>query len=382
MDSGCQIAGEELLVTPAFDASECTKVSLLFSSQFQSAAGVSGKVFLTTDAGMNWSDVLTLNSTEGPNWKEIDISTDAAGEPGVSIAFTYVGDGGFWAIDNVYVLCQPSDLVFKSTFSPLSSPEQKLMVRNTGTADLNIQTIESSGPNALDFQKRNDGCGGQTLAPSEKCTVGVLFSPEAPGDKEVDLTITSSDLNSPTQVAMSGQEVHFLANRGEGTIGTEIMLTGNEFGTKKGKVTLGTSALKILDWENGVIQGLVSKVLTSGPYDITVQPKEPKGAPAQTESDIFTFKGPEIYWVGPGHGAVGDQITIKGRYFGTKKGKVLLGTGEKPKSCKVISWTMDTVTGHSQVVFVVPKGLTPGEKDLTVSGKGGSVTMKGGFTID
>jgi len=34
------------------------------------------------------------------------------------------------------------------------------------------------------------------------------------------------------------------------------------------------------------------------------------------------------------------------------------------------------------VVFVVPKGLTPGAQDLTISNKVGSTTMPGAFRID
>jgi hypothetical protein len=82
----------------------------------------------------------------------------------------------------------------------------------------------------------------------------------------------------------------------------------------------------------------------------------------------FTVKGPEIDSVEPASGSAGDQITIHGFFFGAKKGKVTLGE----KRCKVLSWTMDSETGESEIQFVVPKGLGSGTKELKVSNGVGS----------
>jgi hypothetical protein len=123
----------------------------------------------------------------------------------------------------------------------------------------------------------------------------------------------------------------------------------------------------------------VNKVpLPPAVQDIVIQRKEPKGAPAITIPGGFEVKGPQIVWLDKIHGMAGDSVTLVGKFFGTKKGKVFLGT----KSCKVVTWTMNPVTGHSEVVFVVPKGLTPGAQDLTISNKVGSTTMPGAFRID
>lgn len=93
----------------------------------------------------------------------------------------------------------------------------------------------------------------------------------------------------------------------------------------------------------------------SGSYHVTVQPKVPKGTQAITEQYAFAVKPLQILWLGPYWGSVGDQVTIKGRFFGSKKGKVYIGG----KAGKVISWTMDAY-GISTVVVTVPKGLASG----------------------
>jgi len=135
----------------------------------------------------------------------------------------------------------------------------------------------------------------------------------------------------------------------------------------------------VVSWTDGAIQCQVNKVpLPPALQDIVIQRKEPKGAPPITIPDGFEVKGPEIVWLDKIHGKAGDQVTMVGRFFGTKKGKVLIGG----KSCKVVSWTMNERTGHSEVVFVVPKGLAKGAKDLTVTNKVGTTTKPGGFTID
>ena len=94
---------------------------------------------------------------------------------------------------------------------------------------------------------------------------------------------------------------------------------------------------------------------------MTIQPSGPKGTPSIIESDGFAAKAPEIYSVHQTEGSAYDQVTIEGKFFGTKKGKVYLEYGEGEnlirKSCKVNSWTMEPTTGDSEIVFVVPTML-------------------------
>jgi hypothetical protein len=160
----------------------------------------------------------------------------------------------------------------------------------------------------------------------------------------------------------------------EGTIGTQITVTGSDFGTTKGKVLIGGVPIKITKgaWTPDSITGLISKPSPPGiPYDVVLQPKEPKGVAPINLPGAFTMMAPDITSVVPDSGAEGAIIEISGNFFSTKKGKVYLGE----KKCKVLSWGMDKVT------FVVPKKMTPGPYDLTVTNKLGTDTETNGFAI-
>ena len=161
-----------------------------------------------------------------------------------------------------------------------------------------------------------------------------------------------------------------------GTIGTEITITSSGFGTRKGKVLIATTSLKILDWSDGLIRCLLSRALPPDTYDLTIRPQARGSSPIIIEN-AFTVKAPEILSVDPSHGAQGAGSTIRGNFFGTKKGKVTLGG----KTCKVLRWTMDPTTGVSEIDFVVPKRLDPGTYELIVTTtKVGSDTAD--FTVE
>ncbi len=114
----------------------------------------------------------------------------------------------------------------------------------------------------------------------------------------------------------------------------------------------------------------MSKPLEQGAYDVSVQRKEPKGAPVLIEPEGFTVRPPEIVSIDPPGGFAGQQVTIEVLFFGSKKGKVFLeyeSKGERKwKSCKILKWEMGSKTGESKAVFVVPPGLPSGPHPLKI----------------
>ena len=148
----------------------------------------------------------------------------------------------------------------------------------------------------------------------------------------------------------------------EGTMGTEFTITGSGFGTRKGKVLIGKTSVTVLGWNDELIRCRLTKVITPGVYDVTIQPSGPKGTPPIIEKDGFSVKVAEIHSVEQGKGSAYDLVTIHGKFFGTTKGKVYLEYDDnatyKKKGCTVLSWTMDRTTGDSEVVFVVPPMLS------------------------
>ncbi len=160
-----------------------------------------------------------------------------------------------------------------------------------------------------------------------------------------------------------------------GTVGTELTITGEGFGTKRGRVYIGGVACKVLSWSDTSIRCRVTKPLPAGSHAVGI---EPKGGSAIVMDSAFTVRPPEIDSVEPPYGSAGGRIMIQGRFFGTKKPGVSLGT----KKCKVLSSTMNSATGVSSVVFLVPKGLAPGTYDLVLTNQIGSVTRTAGFVVN
>ena len=352
VDPLCGSVSDELLHTPIFDASSCTELALVFSNRFSHGTGTTGTISVTDNYGKAWTDVLTMSADEGPGWKEVDLG-GASGE-GTQIEFAYSTSGGFWAIDNVWVLCGPPGFSFKA-IENTTSQGQILMITNTGAVDLRINSVNLAGTDAAQFLILGDNCTGQPVAPSESCELEVGFAPGSTGEKTAKLSISSDDSDHPTlEVGLSGRGVLLLVAPEQGTFGSELIIMGSGFGEKKGKVLIGGAALKVTEWKPDSIKGLLSKVVSLGSCEVVVQTKQ-KGAAPISETDAFSVEVPKIWRVVPDHGVVNAPVTITGEYFGTKKGKVTIGG----KSCKVTSWTMQPMTGRSTIEFLVPKGLAP-----------------------
>jgi hypothetical protein len=161
------------------------------------------------------------------------------------------------------------------------------------------------------------------------------------------------------------------------------------FGTSKGRVYLDyddSGAYKrkvctVLSWTMDRTTGDSEVVFVVPPMlpDVCDVVVDPYGTlPETAEEDAFIVKPPEVEMVGPLSGSSGDQITISGNYFGSKKGKVYLGYVSSKgrytkKSCSVVSW------GDDEIVFVVPRGLSAGFYDIIVSNTPGATAFKEGL---
>jgi hypothetical protein len=188
---------------------------------------------------------------------------------------------------------------------------------------------------------------------------GTSSIPSPPGLPEEDLD-GNPRVNGPLPDIGAYEFGGLSVSPDEGTIGTEIEIYGSGFGTKKNKILIGTTALKVLQWTDGWIRASLIKALAPGLYDLTIQPK---GASSILLEGAFTVKVPEILSVEPGTGSFNEEITIHGFFFGNKRGKVTLGG----KNCRIKSWT-------SEIHFVVPRGLSAGTYELKITNGVGSDT--------
>jgi hypothetical protein len=173
----------------------------------------------------------------------------------------------------------------------------------------------------------------------------------------------------------------------EGTIGTQIIITGSGFGTKKGKVLINGIPAKIAKdgWDLTQITCSINKppfpVDTGHPVSVVVN-----RVPIPVDG-TFTLKAPVVDDLLDSSGVYSDPIRITGLFFGTKKGKAYLydPATEKKKNLKVTDWKMLESTGVSELTFVVPKpskAFPAGTYKLKVFNKVGIATASTNFTLE
>jgi hypothetical protein len=171
----------------------------------------------------------------------------------------------------------------------------------------------------------------------------------------------------------------------EGTIGTQVEITNVSLGEKKPKVLIGESKCKVETFTTTSVSCLLKKVKSTNPpgtYDVTIIRKG-KGVEPIVLPNAFSIRAPSITTIDPPSALPNAEVTITGSFFGTKKVKASMSDGiGKSKKGKVVSLTMDSNTGASTLIILVPKKLAPGLYDVTVANKVGEDTVVSGFTIE
>ncbi len=169
--------------------------------------------------------------------------SDAPEDPRIPVRGVGVAPGLF---------VDPDSLAF-GEFSPSSLPSggateaRSLTIENTGNAPLEIERVEVTGGDAAAFSVAGNQCEGATLAPGERCQVGVTYRPGAPARHRATLRVRSPSVQRRTEVALSGA---LLAPR--------IRLSTNEldfgqvvqYGTNELELTIangGSAALALRD---------------------------------------------------------------------------------------------------------------------------------------
>ncbi|RMF93533.1 MAG: SH3 domain-containing protein, partial [Nitrospinota bacterium] len=91
----------------------------------------------------------------------------------------------------------PTQLDFGT--GPLGTPTsaQTITVSDLGTAELSIQSVTLTGPEAQAFRLQNDTCSGQVLVPGGDCTLAIVFTPQTAEQHRATLRIASDDPESP-----------------------------------------------------------------------------------------------------------------------------------------------------------------------------------------
>jgi len=140
----------------------------------------------------------------------------------------------------------------------------------------------------------------------------------------------------------------------EGTVGTEITLTGSDFGDKQGKIEVGAKECQVLAWGETQIQCRLTHPQPPGVYTIAVALHGSQNRSEPMTFAGFTMMAPQIVpEATPRLVSAGEAVTVAGALFGDKKGEVWLedSTGQS-QSAKVQDWSMDSIS------FEIPDGLS------------------------
>ncbi len=99
---------------------------------------------------------------------------------------------------------EPAELVFAPTEVAATSQPAPVTVTNSGTAPLRIEGVGVEGGAARDFDRRGDRCSAATLAPGDRCTIELVFSPRAAGERRAELAFRSDAFGEAPQVVLEG----------------------------------------------------------------------------------------------------------------------------------------------------------------------------------
>jgi predicted dienelactone hydrolase len=102
------------------------------------------------------------------------------------------------------VMLVPASLNFGSRLQGTTSPAKTVVLTNTGSSALAINSITTTGTNPTEFALTQSAPCGTSVSPGGTCTIGLTFKPGGTGARSANLTISDSSTDTPQQVPLSG----------------------------------------------------------------------------------------------------------------------------------------------------------------------------------
>jgi len=162
------------------------------AGEFSQTNGCSASLAADSSCTIN---VTFTPSVSGNRSASLTITDGAAGSPH-TVALSGVGaQTGAPAVS-----LSPTSLNFNGQ-AVGSSASQPVTLTNTGTADLDINSIVITGPDSEEFTQTNT-CGETPLAPSASCTITVTFTPTNVGNATASISINDNATGSPQTVPL------------------------------------------------------------------------------------------------------------------------------------------------------------------------------------
>ena len=221
---------------------------------------------------------------------------------------------------------------------------------------------------------------GSTQGSSTVTFNGISGTPTSWNNTQIVVPVPTGATTGPVVVTIGGMASHSVnfivgtpptisyTNPVSGTVGAQISVVGNYFGSTQGSSTVtfnGISATPT-SWSNAQIVVPVPNGATTGPLAVTV------GSIASNRVNFTVLPTPSITNLSPSSGPVGAAVTITGTSFGATQGASTVTFNGR--SATPTSWNA------TSIAVLVPTGATTGNVVVTVSGvasNGVSFTVSG-----
>lgn len=306
-----------------------------------SSITASGNFAQTNDCGSSVAaassctiSVTFTPSAQGASSGSIAVADDASGTPH-TVALSGVGEGGNSGSPAPDAVLTPGSLSFSSTPVGRSGLSQSVTLTNAGNASLSITNIQTSG----DFNQTNT-CSN-SLAAGSSCSISVVFTPTAEGNRTGNLTVSDNSQGSIQTVSLTGT----------GTAGTLVVTPSI---LTFSSVQVGSSASQSVIVSNtGNAPASINGLQITGNYTQINNCPSPISAGANcTITVVFTPASA---------GILTGSLTLTSGAQNTQQTVALSGTGIQA----------DLVLNPSALAFSsVPLGISSASQEVTVKNTG------------
>jgi parallel beta-helix repeat protein len=197
----------------------------------------------------------------------------------------------------------PTSLSFGNQNVGTTGDPRSVNVTNNGSSAVSVSSITASG----DYAETNN-CGS-SIAAGASCTVSVTFSPTASGTRAGSVTVTSSAVNSPTTISLTGNGVTPSSNL---ALNQPITASGSQGGFPPTNANDGNTSSYWESTNNAFPQWLqvdLGSAQSIGKIVLDLPPSSAWGARTQTLSVLGSTDGSTFTTIVPSAGYTFDPNT-------------------------------------------------------------------------
>jgi len=195
------------------------------------------------------------------------------------------------------VTLSTNNLTFSNQTLNVASPAQPVTLTNTGTGDLDISSIATSG----DFGETNT-CGA-TVAAGNGCTISITFTPTVTGTRNGAVTITDNAGDSPEKINLTGTGLNLVptisgilpTSATAGELAQTLTINGSNFVSTSTVTYNGVAhTATFISASQLTITLSSSDQATAGTYPVVVTNPSPGGGASNSVS--FTVNSSALAW--------------------------------------------------------------------------------------